>query len=442
MESNLQETIATNSDESKGVHKEEQQRSTALFDVFKKIIDLSDDAWNAMKSILPQNVAEQVGPFLIGAVGIIVHFREGYEGLKQFREVFHNKEISQSKTRLLASFLTVMLAGTGVGLSVSLIAGAAGAAVSGIVLFPFLICGFLTGIYSVALWRRSYTLNCAQDAEIEAEQQYKNVEKKFNQLELRIKRLELLLNQYDKKIEPILLKQQHGEDLSKDEYDIFNKYKEMKQTINSYEPEYIAVKNRMKEQQKQCEYLCENRLKAEREVAFGTLEVTGSALVLIGTVLGTAALIGASIASMGMLPFGLLVTGVALGLVCKFIENRDEKNNYVYSRGIKSWFQSKWHQFTNRFFSTPQLANELNSEKLHQSEPSTPKKSDTNKLLKAIGYNHDRVMSSPLPIQSCLKTPFSSESEKQIINLKLEKKLDPSKIASTSFSELSTPRFV
>lgn len=437
-----QEIIETDSTDLKEAHKKEQQSSSSLFDVLKKIIDLSDDAWNAMKSVLPGNVAEQVGPFLVGAVGIIVHFREGLEGLKQFREAYRNKEIGQPKTRLLISFLTIMFAGTGVGLGTSLIAGAAGAVVSGIVLFPILICGFLTGIYSVALWRRSYILYCAQVAEIEAEHQYKNIEKNCNHLELLLKSHEFKLHQYDKEIEPILLKKQHHEDLSKDEYNIFNKYNEIKQTINSYQSEYIVAKNRMKEQQKKCEFLSEKRLQAEREVAFGAIEVTGSVLVLIGTVLGTAALIGASIASMGMFPFGIIVTGVALGLVSKFIENRDEKNNYAYSRGIKSWFQSKWNQFTNRFFSTPQLINKLNSEKSDQSERSISKKSNTSQLLKAVGYNHNHTMSFTLSRQSFLKTPLSSESEKQIFNSNSENKMEHSKMVSTSFSDRSTSRFV
>lgn len=335
--------------------KSAQGALAATFDIGKKLIDVVDDVWSAMKNLLSAETIELVGSYLIGSIGAIVHAKEGYEGIKEFNEAYHNENIGQRKTRLIASTLTIMLAGTGIGLGGSLIAVGIGVSVAGAALFPALICGFLTTIYFVGLLKRSYILNQAIEAEAKAKQEldeylqneYPQDQARLNQLTLEIHSLEAKKQRYeDNGINQILCKRENQEHLSFEEYQSLTSYSHISRQLAEKQTGYATLTNK-KERLEQCYRRQQSeRLVAEREVAFATLEVAASALVLIGTILGTAALIGASIASFGIAPLAIIVTGVVIGVVSKFLENKDEKNQHSYSRSIRNWFCNLWDKVT------------------------------------------------------------------------------------------------
>ena len=78
------------------------------------------------------------------------------------------------------------------------------------------------------------------------------------------------------------------------------------------------------------------RFKAERDVALTTIEVAASITVLVGGILSMSALIGAAtVASFGIAPLVILITGVGLGLACKTFDYIDDKHDCKYSKKIR-----------------------------------------------------------------------------------------------------------
>ncbi len=108
-------------------------------------------------------------------------------------------------------------------------------------------------------------------------------------------------------------------------------------------------------------------MNAEREIAFRSVEVTASVIVLAGIILGAAAVVGASIASAGALPIALIITGIFIGLGMKVFQAIDKKANHKYSDPIISGIK----RFYNGLFSkSPQTTPEPNHEEKVQKHAS------------------------------------------------------------------------
>ncbi len=289
--------------------KERKGALKAIFDIGKKLVDTIDDVWAAMRSFLPHQLIEAVSPILIGSVGFIIHLGEGYEGGKLAYEAYQNEKIGQRKTRILTSVLTFMLAGAGAGMSVAFVASAAGAAVSAgaVALFPVLIPSALTAIYGLSLWRQSYIFHRAKEEENKAWDEY----------------------------------QKALEEMSGPLADIDNFNKES-------DHDHAIILGTLGGIKQHYEELREKRLEAEGNVAFTTMEVAASILVLVGLALGTTAVVGAAAASMGIAPLALIVTGVVFGVGTKYFEKMDEDANHVHIHKIRNWFVNTFNYFTHK----------------------------------------------------------------------------------------------
>ena len=336
----------------------------AIFNIGKKFIDLVDDVWSALRSVLPHEVIETFGPILIGATGFMIHLGEGYEGGKDAYHAYQNEKIRQRKTRILTSALTFMLAGSGAGLSIAYIASAAGASVAGVALMPVLIPGLLTAIYGLSLWRRSYIFDRSKIDEANAEWEYK---KSFAENHPKLQRLGELITRLKERREKV--SQPYKEIVEK----VKRNHKLTPREIHSYH-EYIGKMNHFSGRQakldnrlgqlqgemegkwKNYQHCRQHRLEAEREVAFTAIEVAASSLVLVGIALGTAAIVGASIASFGLLPLALIISGVVVGAASKIIENEDEKSNFSFTNGVRNWFINTWDKVNNLVSPSPQKA--------------------------------------------------------------------------------------
>lgn len=273
-------------------------------------MDIIDDAWAAMRSFLPHHVIEAVSPILIGSVGFIIHLGEGYEGAKLAYKAYQNEKIGQRKTRILTSVLTFMLAGAGVGMSLAFIASAVGAAVSAtaVALFPVLIPGALTAIYGLSLWRQSYIFDRAKAEEGKAWDEYQAALKTTSE--------------------------------SLDEV----RKRSVENNYNFYEDDYAFMVGMLAAKKQQYEELREKRLEGEADVAFTTMEVASSALVLVGLALSIPAVVGAT-ATFGLLPLAIIITGVVFAVGTKYFEKIDEDANHAYTQDIRNWFINT---FTNR----------------------------------------------------------------------------------------------
>lgn len=129
------------------------------FDVSKKIIDLLDDIWSLMRGIIPTKIYTLVGPILTAIVGSIVHSAELLQAIKELHYAINNRLMAQRKTRIASNTVITLLCLTGIGLSIVLLAGSAGAAVGNLFVFIPMITGLLTAIYTVELMKRSYVLH-------------------------------------------------------------------------------------------------------------------------------------------------------------------------------------------------------------------------------------------------------------------------------------------
>lgn len=266
------------------------------FDVFKKMVDVVDDAWNASRGFLPALIVNMVGAFLIAGVALIIHTGEAYEGICDFIEDFLDKR--QRKVRLFTSTLGTMCTLSGIGLAatyviahLSAIGVIGSVAISSvtIALLPVLIPGLLLTKYCLYLGRKSYLLhNIKKEAE-EAKKAY------LESNDVSLSLVNRGINIYEK--------------------------------FTSYQNAYKKLLN------------------AEKEAAFETLEVVASGMVVTGVALGSVATIGlalgaASFASFGVLPIVLLVTGVSIGVCTKVFEYIDNKYEGKYTKRLRSFFRN------------------------------------------------------------------------------------------------------
>jgi len=387
------------------------KKNNPFFNIGKKFIDLIDDIWSAMRMVLPHEVIETVSPILIGATGFIIHLGEGYEGGKDAYHAYQNEKIRQRKTRILTSSLTFMLAGAGAGLSVAYIASAIGASVAGVALMPVLIPGLLTAIYGLSLWRRSYIFDRSKIDEANAEREYK---KSFAENNLKLQRLGKLITKLKQRKEKImqpykeiLEKVKRNQKLTPREVHSYHEYTEKMQNFSERQAkldrQLAQLQGEVGGQWEKYQECRQHRLEAEREVAFTAVEVAGSSLVLIGITLGTAAVVGASFVSFGLLPLALIISGVVVGAGSKIIEHEDEKNNFSFTNGVRNWFINTWNKVNNLVSPSPQKAPVV-------------KVSDNKKPRLKVSKLHQMLSESPeVPVRR--KHNTSTESKKRKIFL-------------------------
>lgn len=267
----------------------------AFFDITKKIVDILDDAWAMIRSVIPPFIFNLVAPFLTSGVGFIIHLFESYQGIKEARQAHRHKTIGQRKTRLAVGITTAIIGITGALLAITLLAGALGAAVTGMGALFVLVPGFLTGIYAISLCKRSYILSQAV------------VNQRLTNLALTKSNNQL--SRYHKN-----------------------------QTVVSND-DFALCEHQCALLKQDYEFARTERLKAERSFAFNSIEVFASVVVLTGTILSTTALFtAATIATFGAAPIALLVTGVLIGLLCKACDYFNEKKNGAYTNKIRNWF--------------------------------------------------------------------------------------------------------
>lgn|GEM_PF-5154529 len=277
----------------------------AIFDIIKKFIDIIDDLWSLLRLILIKKLSAYlfnlIGPLLTGGVGFIIHSVEAFHGIREAWRAFHNKHqgIEQRKTRGFVGFFIFLLGSVGTGLSITYIAGALGAVVSGMSTLPILIPVFLSAIYVSTLYKHSYILYQAIKNERQAKSDFETAQQNITE-------------------------------------------EKAKQDNNDFGRELIDLENK-----KQCYgFRHEEKLKAERKVLFTSIEVTASLIVLVGTILG----LSTAAVSFGIAPLAILVVGVSLGLACKAIEYYEEKHDYKLTQGLRNLFTRTWNSV---FSSTP-----------------------------------------------------------------------------------------
>jgi len=331
------------------------------FDVGKKFIDVIDDAWTATGRIaLPQETVQRTTPFLTGPIGLFVHLVEGVNGGWIALKALRKKNTSRRKTKIVTGGLSFALGGVGIGLAASLIAGGAGMIVAGFALMPMLIPTFLTAIYGLALFRRSHKLHDMKKNEASAAADYIQYRdqhsQQINDLKSEIKEItykkKLLAEEatwYVSKIKENKVLEINHANLNTYASKLNACYAEIA-TLSSEQlqkdHQLTQYQSALDERELKYKRLHDKRLQTERDVAFTTLEILISTIVVTGSILGIAALVGvATIVSLGMAPTALAIVGVTLGVGLKIFQWRDKKNDHSYTIGMRRWFTSTWNSY-------------------------------------------------------------------------------------------------
>lgn len=294
-----------------------------VFEVGKKPIDMIDDVLNGIKRSLP--FADSVVQVVIGVVSSVVHFIEAFKAALKFFSTLQQtaeKKIGY-KTRLVTEFSKTIVGIAGVGVGAALIAGTYGVAFLGVGLMPVILPAMLFVIYGISLYNRSYIFHQTKAKLAQAEKSFDN------QYE------NLTIKKRDKEaIEAEIKALKEG---SKDQAKLaekFTKLHEISKEIHESVKKLSTLKN-------SCDELAKKCITAERKVAYATTEVVTSVIVIVGTVLGAAAIMGAAtVATLGILPTAIILTGVAIAFGVKLFEFIDEKMDYKLSNGIRNFFSS------------------------------------------------------------------------------------------------------
>lgn len=285
-----------------------------MFDVGKKFADTVDDCWNAMRGFLPASLGG-LSAILISSIGGTIHLVEVWDNIKLLAKAHREKKLAQRKTKMGTSLVSSLLGLTGVGFSLALFLDGinVGVPIIGAFAMPAIIPGLLLLIYGIKVGRYSYGLHIAKQNEKKAQAVFSE----------------------------IVEQQAH----------------ENSQAVQAAQDRYLFFR--------------EQRIKAERKVAFGMLEMLGSVGIVTGVILGTAGIVGASaVASFGILPLAIILVGAGIAASAKIFEYVDGKRDHALSRKIKSWF-SPDHAFTPTLKNQASIHENINKENTTQIITST-----------------------------------------------------------------------
>ncbi|HSW71493.1 MAG TPA: hypothetical protein VLH77_05890, partial [Gammaproteobacteria bacterium] len=155
-----------------------------LFNIGKKLFDILDDIWSTLRLYLPQPLVKFITPFVTGGVGFVIYLGETVQGVRAIHRAYKNeKKKGQKKTRLISAIASTVIAASGVGIALSMMAYLLGAAVSTVLVTwsPILVPGLLAGMYSLVLLRRACVFHKAKQEEArdrQALEQFERSEKR------------------------------------------------------------------------------------------------------------------------------------------------------------------------------------------------------------------------------------------------------------------------
>src|SRR3990167_129175 len=317
-----------------------KSRLRAAFDIGKKFIDIIDDIWSALRNTsIPKHIIDMLNPFLVSASGGIINVVEAIFGLKRAYKAYKNKNIGQRKLRIATGVGAFALGITGTVCAGLLIASGVGAAIAGAAFMPIIIPSTLLGVYSLKLLRKTYTLHRAKQEEAKAKAAYYKVVMEWDNELNNFRQQGLALQSELKKAEKAVLEILNKKNVSTEDQEKLDSYQHYLALQEKLDAGYQEVQSRLESARLRYEHCHQETLKAERKVALSMLEAAASGLVLAGTILGLAAILGAaSVASFGVLPLALVVTGVVLGVLVKVFEKVDNKTANKLSGSIRNFF--------------------------------------------------------------------------------------------------------
>lgn len=341
--------VDTSIKKQKSKFKQFASRLKSIFNVAKKFID--DEIYYLFKPLFGGSLNKITESILMGSLMIFVFCQEGYGAIKDLIESLFNKEAEQRKTRVVTGSLILASALTGIGLIGALTAEAFGATVAGMVFMPVVLPAIMVGIYSLALTRRAYKLSVEKKKELEAralyEDELENNEIERQKLKFDLEELEDQYRKIQQQIDEYLKKSQTQIPTEEEAHQhISNLVTQLhvEEEIHKIEATQHVLDKRDETAKQTYQPYLDERLDAEREVAFATIELSTSAIILVSAILGASFIIGASVLSLGAVAFGLLLAGVCIAGAAKLFEWIDDETEHACTKWIRRLFTFGKHK--------------------------------------------------------------------------------------------------
>ncbi len=359
------------------------------FDSVKKFVDGVDDAVSATGRIprVPTELVNFIAPILNGAFGIIVQGTEAarglYTGIKNLRK---KNPHPMRNGKVLANFLIFGTGTAGVAICIAYLLAITGTVVASTSILNILIPAMVGTIAAIGLAHNIYRYNVAKKmmdelaktktaieaCQDELEKVEKSIQKRSAQIAIEQKKLEI-----EKNPEKIITITNELANLNNEEMVDQAKLVELKSTLATYETKNAHWNHK--------------RSTAVRNMTYRSLEIFAAAVIIVGLILGTAAIIGAaSAATFGaaMIPSAIIFTGVGIGFALKLFEHFDKKNNYKNTNLVLNTIKNTFNKLLGRpktpdLISPPDKKHEIGAEMDYinkveakeidsQAQPSTP----------------------------------------------------------------------
>lgn len=277
------------------------------FQTSKKLVDVADDAWYAMRGLLGPTIVNQYGSYIVGTASGAVALAETTASAQEAHHALNNVDEQNAVSAGVAGAATAVTAGTALLASALIVVAAFGVPIFGALtttILPALgviVPVLMTVTYGIRLIRDAYNLHVAKGEEHEAEEALRNEKSS----------LEKAKETY-----------QNGA---------------TSETRNAL----LLTQSKVLAHQKVHEAARKERLTAEREVGFAATEFATSAIVSVGIILGTAAIVGVSVATLGIGGLAMstlvLMVGVSCGFGAKYFQKKDAEADYKYT----GWMRDK-----------------------------------------------------------------------------------------------------
>jgi len=285
-----------------------------------KISDLMDDLWAGLSRTNP--FLFNLTPIVTGIFAFIGHCFIAFNSACKAVKAYYKETTLNRTAKIIVQSAAFLLSMGGAGVASTYFASYFAAGLLGIAYMPVVSCAVMTTVFVF-----QFGLQVADKIVIR---------KRLNEIKQEIAEIDAKINKSNEYLDKLDKAYTHTHHDPKDNTEANRELnKEILTQIENQQKSREELLARKQELLKEKEPLKEKNTSLNRKMIFKGIENVASALVLVGVILGTSAIIGGGIASMGALPLVILFTGVAIGISLKIFEYVDKESNQFYSNWIK-----------------------------------------------------------------------------------------------------------
>lgn len=299
------------------------------FDNSKKLVDGVDDIVSATGRIpsVPTELVNTIAPVLNGSFGMVVQGTEAGRGLYTAIKNLKKKNPHELRDGKVTANFFIFGAGTiGFAICVTYLVAASGVVIAGSSILNIMIPAMIGIIATIGLVHNIYRYRIATAAT----QALIDAEKEMNQYKDDLQQLKSDIESKTEKCDQLREQLKNSKDVESIT-SLTTQIADLNEQIMTAQFEQIRLENKLAKHQSKLDFWMHKRSSAVRNMTFRSIEMIAAAVIIVGLILGTAAIIGAaSAATFGaaMIPSAIIFTGVGIGLALKIFEHFDKKYGY------------------------------------------------------------------------------------------------------------------